>query len=155
MVGRDHDHHAQGGEQHEHVELATPQGAAGLDVAAGIEQHHDHGQVQHQLEQAAHQVTDEGAGECVGDFAVGGEEGQQRRRQDEDHAQAIDRDMVGQRREALGQLQGRQGRIKMNDGNDGKQQFAQRERLAEHDGGRPLLEGEDQRRTEQQRQHQA
>ena len=57
--------------------------------------------------------------------------------------------MVGQRRETLGQLQGWRGRLDMDDGHNGQQQFAQRENLAEKDGSLALLEGEDHRRPKQ------
>jgi hypothetical protein len=56
VVGRDHHHHAERGEQHQQVELALGPGRA-LEVGAAVDQHDRDRQIEEQLEDVANQVA--------------------------------------------------------------------------------------------------
>jgi hypothetical protein len=83
---RNHHHHAQRGVKHEEVVLALVQAAVG-HVLAAVDQHHDHGEVGHQLEEVGQQVVDEHVAEGQRGLAVGGDQGDRRAAQQGDHGQ--------------------------------------------------------------------
>ncbi len=58
VIGRDHDHHAQGGKKHQNIELSTTQIGSFQHVRTRIEQGDDDRQIEDQLQEIAHQVVD-------------------------------------------------------------------------------------------------
>ncbi|MPN11423.1 hypothetical protein SDC9_158724 [bioreactor metagenome] len=88
VVGGDHHHHAQRHQHGQQVILRLVDVAVGK-VAASVQQRDRHGEVDHQLQEVAHQVADEHVAEGVADLTIHGEDGDEGRRDQCDLRQCV------------------------------------------------------------------